>query len=63
MIKILNSRNVLSIDMMNALYSKVIESQDQIDLRCIVISAMGSVFSSGHDLKELVSRNECRVVR
>ncbi|KAH9508347.1 Enoyl-CoA hydratase domain-containing protein 3, mitochondrial [Bulinus truncatus] len=44
-------RNALSLAMLQSLYNDI--NQDQDNLRVIIIKANGSVFSAGHDLKEL----------
>lgn len=41
---------------MDELIEGVTHGQDNRSLRCIVISSTGNVFSSGHNLKELVGR-------
>ncbi|KAM4569166.1 enoyl-CoA hydratase domain-containing protein 3, mitochondrial [Odontesthes bonariensis] len=46
-------RNALSLPMLESLRENILTDVD--DLRVIVISARGPVFSSGHDLKELTS--------
>ena len=46
-------RNVLSLPMLIAIRSNLLHNVD-CDLRVIILSANGGVFSSGHDLKELV---------
>lgn len=46
-------RNVLSLSMLTAIRSNLLHNVD-CDLRVIILSANGGVFSSGHDLKELV---------
>ena len=46
-------RNMLSLSMLHAIRSNLLHNVD-CDLRVIIISANGGVFSSGHDLKELV---------
>ncbi|XP_003410633.1 enoyl-CoA hydratase domain-containing protein 3, mitochondrial [Loxodonta africana] len=46
-------RNALSLAMLKALQSDILHDAESEDLRVIVISAEGPVFSSGHDLKEL----------
>ncbi|XP_055793680.1 enoyl-CoA hydratase domain-containing protein 3, mitochondrial-like isoform X1 [Salvelinus fontinalis] len=48
-------RNALSLSMLESLRSNILADIDSDDLRVIVISAKGPVFSSGHDLKELTS--------
>ncbi|KAJ7361909.1 Enoyl-CoA hydratase domain-containing protein 3, mitochondrial [Desmophyllum pertusum] len=45
-------RNALSLSMLNAIKSNLLHNVD-CDLRVIILSANGGVFSSGHDLKEL----------
>lgn len=47
-------RNALSITMMETLTDHILGDQENNDLRALVISAEGPVFSSGHNLKELV---------
>lgn len=41
--------------MMNELIESITHDQDDKNLRCIVISSTGNVFSSGHNLKELTA--------
>ncbi|CAG5927311.1 unnamed protein product [Menidia menidia] len=48
-------RNALSLSMLESLRENILTDVDSDDLRVIVISAKGPVFSSGHDLKELTS--------
>uniref|UniRef100_A0A1A7X063 Enoyl-CoA hydratase domain-containing protein 3, mitochondrial n=2 Tax=Iconisemion striatum TaxID=60296 RepID=A0A1A7X063_9TELE len=48
-------RNALSLSMLESLRENILTDADCDDLRVIVISAKGPVFSSGHDLKELTS--------
>ncbi|GCB62616.1 hypothetical protein scyTo_0007260 [Scyliorhinus torazame] len=48
-------RNALSLTMLKSLRSDLLHEAESNDLRVIVISAEGPVFSSGHDLKELTS--------
>lgn len=48
------ARNALSMDTMNELINGITHEQENKSLRCIVISSTGPVFSSGHNLKELV---------
>ncbi|XP_031550888.1 enoyl-CoA hydratase domain-containing protein 3, mitochondrial-like [Actinia tenebrosa] len=45
-------RNALSLDMLNAIKANLLHNLDN-ELRVIILSANGPVFSSGHDLKEL----------
>lgn len=46
-------RNALSLDMMTQLLTDIKRNQNDENLRVIVLSANGSVFSAGHNLKEL----------
>ncbi|XP_029020055.1 enoyl-CoA hydratase domain-containing protein 3, mitochondrial [Betta splendens] len=48
-------RNALSLSMLESLRENILADVDSDDLRVIIISAKGPVFSSGHDLKELTS--------
>ncbi|XP_076862991.1 enoyl-CoA hydratase domain-containing protein 3, mitochondrial [Brachyhypopomus gauderio] len=48
-------RNALSLAMLTSLREDILTDVDNVDLRVIIISARGPVFSSGHDLKELTS--------
>ncbi|XP_076016141.1 enoyl-CoA hydratase domain-containing protein 3, mitochondrial [Genypterus blacodes] len=48
-------RNALSLSMLESLRENIVTDVDSDDLRVIIISAKGPVFSSGHDLKELTS--------
>ncbi|XP_040885644.1 enoyl-CoA hydratase domain-containing protein 3, mitochondrial [Toxotes jaculatrix] len=48
-------RNALSLSMLESLRENILSDADSEDLRVIIISAKGPVFSSGHDLKELTS--------
>lgn len=48
-------RNALSLSMLESLHKSILCEADSKDLRVIIISAKGPVFSSGHDLKELTS--------
>ncbi|KAM8910493.1 enoyl-CoA hydratase domain-containing protein 3, mitochondrial isoform 1-T3 [Spinachia spinachia] len=48
-------RNALSLAMLESLRENLLSDVDGDDLRVVVISARGPVFSSGHDLKELTS--------
>ena len=47
-------RNALSLAMLDSLKCNLLHNLDN-ELRVIILSANGPVFSSGHDLKELVS--------
>ncbi|XP_021071664.1 enoyl-CoA hydratase domain-containing protein 3, mitochondrial [Mus pahari] len=46
-------RNALSLAMLKSLRSDILHEAESEDLKVIIISAEGPVFSSGHDLKEL----------
>nr|XP_020855341.1 enoyl-CoA hydratase domain-containing protein 3, mitochondrial isoform X1 [Phascolarctos cinereus] len=46
-------RNALSLRMLKSLQNDILHEAESKDLRVIIISAEGPVFSSGHDLKEL----------
>ncbi|XP_037366499.1 enoyl-CoA hydratase domain-containing protein 3, mitochondrial [Talpa occidentalis] len=46
-------RNALSLAMLKSLQSDILHEAESKDLKVIIISAEGPVFSSGHDLKEL----------
>lgn len=46
-------RNVLSLSMLRELDARFREVDAESSVRCVVLSASGPVFSSGHDLKEL----------
>ncbi|XP_015242235.1 PREDICTED: enoyl-CoA hydratase domain-containing protein 3, mitochondrial [Cyprinodon variegatus] len=48
-------RNALSLAMLETIRENILADADSKDLRVIIISAKGPVFSSGHDLKELTS--------
>ncbi|XP_037551628.1 enoyl-CoA hydratase domain-containing protein 3, mitochondrial [Nematolebias whitei] len=48
-------RNALSLSMLDSLRENILTDADSEDLRVIIISAKGPVFSSGHDLRELTS--------
>ena len=48
-----DQRNALSEEMLNALLTALRESYDNEQVRVVVIAAAGSVFSAGHNLKEL----------
>ncbi|KAM5235321.1 enoyl-CoA hydratase domain-containing protein 3, mitochondrial [Ctenodactylus gundi] len=47
-------RNALSLAMLKSLRSDILHEAESEDLKVIIISAEGPVFSSGHDLKELM---------
>ncbi|XP_073845942.1 enoyl-CoA hydratase domain-containing protein 3, mitochondrial-like isoform X2 [Musca autumnalis] len=48
------TRNALSLGMMNEILNALTRTWEDTNLRCIIISSTGPVWSSGHDLKELV---------
>lgn len=48
-------RNALSLQMLESLRENILTDADNPELRVIIISAVGPVFSSGHDLQELSS--------
>ena len=50
-----NNHNVLSEEMMENIQTVLNESTKDTKIRVIIISAEGSTFSAGHDLKELKS--------
>lgn len=52
------TRNSLSECMMAELIEKINEDRDNKDVRCIVLSAEGNIFSAGHNLKELYLGND-----
>lgn len=47
------TRNSLSMAMMNCLIEEIKRNEDDKNLRVILLSSTGSVFSAGHNLKEL----------
>jgi len=47
-------RNALSLAMLESLKDRLTQDVDGLDLRVIVLRANEPVFSSGHNLKELV---------
>lgn len=47
------TRNALSLPMMNEILHALTQTWNDRNLRCIIISSTGPVWSSGHDLKEL----------
>ncbi|XP_014292411.1 enoyl-CoA hydratase domain-containing protein 3, mitochondrial isoform X2 [Halyomorpha halys] len=56
------TRNSLSKNMVLALKEAVTKDNTNKNLRCIIITAKGPVFSAGHNLKELHSDISCRSV-
>ncbi|XP_019399257.1 PREDICTED: enoyl-CoA hydratase domain-containing protein 3, mitochondrial [Crocodylus porosus] len=53
-------RNALSLATLRSLRDDILREADSTDLRVIIISAEGPVFSSGHDLKELSSKQDTK---
>ncbi|XP_026563617.1 enoyl-CoA hydratase domain-containing protein 3, mitochondrial [Pseudonaja textilis] len=53
-------RNALSLSMLKSLRQDILHNIDSTDLRVIIISAEGPVFSSGHDLKELTPKEDTK---
>ena len=53
-----DKRNPLSYDTMTALTARLREAGDDPAVRVVVIGAEGPVFSAGHDLRELATRDE-----
>jgi enoyl-CoA hydratase/carnithine racemase len=51
-----NRRNALSLDLMRELLDCLRRIGDDRDVRAVILAAEGKVFSSGHDLSELVGR-------
>jgi enoyl-CoA hydratase/carnithine racemase len=52
-----NKRNALSLDMMRELLDCFDRIGQEKQIRAVILGAEGKVFSSGHDLNELVGRN------
>lgn len=51
-------RNSLSLELMQELIAALREASKQPELRAIVIDAAGPAFSAGHDLSEMIDRDE-----
>lgn len=49
-------RNALSLDLMQELIACLDETAAKAEIRAIILAASGKVFSSGHDLSEMVGR-------
>ncbi|KAK9511697.1 hypothetical protein O3M35_000309 [Rhynocoris fuscipes] len=49
----IKTRNSLSLPMTECLLEGITKNNENPDLRCIIISALGDVFSAGHNLKHL----------
>jgi enoyl-CoA hydratase/carnithine racemase len=52
-----NQRNALSLELMRELMNCFGRIGEDKELRAVILAAAGKVFSSGHDLSELVGRN------
>ena len=50
-------RNALSLEMMRELIAALREAGEDADVRAVILAAEGKVFSSGHDLSEMVGRD------
>src|SRR3954469_24004864 len=50
-------RNALSLSLMRELIACLSEIGGRRDLRAVILAAAGKVFSSGHDLSEMVGRD------
>ncbi|KAH8280547.1 hypothetical protein KR018_009488, partial [Drosophila ironensis] len=50
--------NSLSLDMMDAIQEALVKDKDDVNLRCVVLTAPGKVWSAGHNLKELHNNPE-----
>lgn len=57
------SRNALNLAIIDALYEALIEANRNPDIRCVLITGNGPVFSAGGDLKELATNAEPLYVR
>ena len=53
-----DQKNPISESMMSALIDEIKEASSDQSIRVIVLSALGNVFSSGHDLKEITAARE-----
>jgi enoyl-CoA hydratase/carnithine racemase len=53
-----NARNALSVDLMGALLLALNEAAEDKSAKVIVLAAAGTVFSAGHDLKEMTGRRD-----
>jgi enoyl-CoA hydratase/carnithine racemase len=53
-----NSRNALSLELLEALTQALSAAQSHDGTNVIVLAAMGSAFSAGHDLKELTAARQ-----
>ncbi|EDW00674.1 GH21008 [Drosophila grimshawi] len=48
-----STRNSLSMDMMCVLHEALVEDSRNVELRCVILTAEGKIWSAGHNLKEL----------
>lgn len=55
-----NRRNALSVELMRELIGCLEEVSGQPDARTVVLAAAGAVFSSGHDLGEMIAQDIAR---
>ncbi|XP_037946778.1 enoyl-CoA hydratase domain-containing protein 3, mitochondrial isoform X2 [Teleopsis dalmanni] len=53
------TRNSLSLAMMDSILENLTKDINNEELRCIILSANGPVWSAGHNLKELANSDEC----
>ena len=53
-----NARNALSLDLMRSLLVALDEAAEDKSIKAIVLGAEGTVFSSGHDLKEMTAHRD-----
>ena len=56
-------RNVLSTAMIAALQEALQEQFEEPEVRALILSAKGPVFSSGHDMRELVGTDEATAAK
>src|SRR6516162_1307301 len=52
-----NRRNALSLELMLELINCLSRIGEDLNLRAVILAAAGNVFSSGHDLSEMVGRD------
>jgi enoyl-CoA hydratase/carnithine racemase len=52
-----DKRNALSLELMERLTCALVEIGQRSDVAVVILAASGSVFSSGHDLSELIDRS------
>lgn len=52
-----NRRNALSVELMEELIECLTHIEGDVTVRAVILAAEGKVFSSGHDLSEMVGRN------